>query len=338
MVPLQSVNRLLVRAGIAHFAVTERAGLRALMEVARVAPEEIDESVVAFEFAARINAAARIDHIDTAFALLTTSSEKEAQSLARTLDGHNRTRQREVAATAKEAIAEVDKEERVPDVIVLVNETWPIAMLGIVANRLLDRYHRPVFLFSIRGDMARASARSIPGFDLTKAIEACGGKDLFEDFGGHPMAAGCTIRKDWLPLFRERILSYAKKQLTEALLMPTLDIDLEVQAHEVSPELAAWFERLAPFGMGNPRPLVVAKNLEVLEVRAVGRGKKGAKLQLVGNGGGRIVTALARDADRLPSLRAGDRIDVVGELRQDTWRGRKEVALAIVDIKQHAEA
>ena len=323
LVPLEGPNRILVALGLRVLRDAPRLGLRKLMKIARVDAGRADTDTVAFELAPRINAASRMDHANTAFALLAANDEEEAETLAKTLDRHNRARQKKMQEMLVQAEQEVADLERVPEVILVAQEGWSRALVFGVAARLTDRYHRPVFAFALQDGVARGSARSVPGFDLVAAMRAAGGNELFQEFGGHAMAAGATLRAPWLPLLRERLQAYGRTHVTETMMQPVLEIDLELQPHEVSSELLVWFERLAPFGKGNPRPRLFIRDLTTLEARRFGRGEGRYALRFSPLHGGRVISATAtkRVVGDGAGVRAGDRIDIVGELRPD-WKHR----------------
>jgi single-stranded-DNA-specific exonuclease len=319
LVPLEGLNRLLLRLGISALRETERVGLRMLYRVARLAPRTIDEETIAFDIAPRLNAASRMDHSDVAYALLTTKEKEEAEKLARDLDRQNRARQRAVAALLREAEDMLAAMPRVPEAIVLWGEKrFSESLLSLVASKLIERYARSVFLCAIVGENARCSGRSVEGIDLIKAMRACGGEELFSRFGGHAMAAGCTIKAEWLPLFRERLQRYAEEH-RPAISPAILTADLVIRPHEVSPELLAWFDELGPFGKGNPRPLVAMRNLIVLGVRKGGRGARRTIVRVAEAHGGRVIEAFLEDHEEIPPLRGGDEVDLMGEIVGRRW-------------------
>lgn len=332
MVPLQGANRTVLRLGLGALQRTERPGLQALFEASSLTSSSLNAHALAFDVGPRLNAASRFDHTDTAFALLTTTDKDEAEKIAKQMNRQNRLRQKELAAVTSEALAGIEEND-LPPVIVMAHERWSGAVLGVAASRIVQRFHRPVFLFSLRDGFARASARSIPGFDLVRAMRECGGRDLFEDFGGHAMAAGVTLRAEWLPLFRERIAAYAKQALTEDLLVPKLHVDLEIGAHEATLELFSWLERLAPFGKGNARPKLLMRFLTVLDLQKVGKREQAVAVRLADRRTGRSVRAIARNGVLDERVRIGDVIDLVVELRPDAWKGRNGVEVNIVDIR-----
>lgn len=332
MVPLQGPNRVLLKLGVAALQKTERQGLLALFRAAKIKQEEITEHTIAFEIAPRINAVSRVNHGSSAFALLTEKDPKEAEAYAKDMDKLNRRRQRDVRAIVTAAKEELAKTGDVPPVVILRNDKWPPTMIGISASRIRENANRPAFLCAPTPAGIRCSARAHKNFNLVEAMEACGGEELFEDFGGHPQAAGLTIREDWFDLFVERMTEYAGRTAAVAGKKPLL-IDLEVRPHEISPDLMEWLEKMRPFGKDNPRPILLIKGLEVLEKKSAGFRASGIRLRLTAAEGGRTLKAAARDASALPTFRVGDRIDMVAELRLDEFRGRPDMVLAIIDTR-----
>lgn len=353
VVPLYGLNRDLVRLGLERLRRSPQPGLAALMKVARADQETIDARSIAFDLSPRINAASRMDHANAAFALLVSKDEDEDEAFARAkkLDAHNRKRRTEAKRIVSEAAEKLDALSALPQIIVLAKRGWPRPLLSSVSPRLADRYRRPVFVFELReGGVAWGSARSIPGFDLVAAMRACGGAELFEEFGGHEAAAGCQIQTEWLPLFEERLKAYMQKMYPHGLPVPTITVDTVLMPHEVSEELLRWFDKLEPFGKGNPRPTVLVQNLEVLEAKPLGKNGNRMKLRLAGNGGGRVFTAVTQYRDNALSpvvdshavrdvrLRPGERIDVVGELRRRRWGRGNPMEFLLIDFRPTQES
>lgn len=333
MVPLLGPNRTLLKLGLAALRSTKRLGLLALFEVAKIDAATIDEHTVAFEISPRINAVSRVEHASTAFTLLMAQDEKEALVFAKNMNKLNGRRQRDVrkiVETAKEALAQTGD---VPPVVIIRNDKWPPTMIGISASRIREFASRPAFLCAPTPAGIRCSARAHKNFNLVEAMEACGGLDLFDDFGGHPQAAGLTIREDWYDLFVERMTDYAAKQIGASGGKKPLDVDIEIRPHEISPDLMQWLEKLAPFGKDNPRPTMLIRGLEVLESKSAGIRGSGVRMKLVAIEGGQTLKAAAKDAKALPAIRLGDRIDVVAELRIDSFKGRDEIVLVIIDAR-----
>lgn len=267
VVPLQDENRGFVREGLAQLSRGARCGVRALKQVAGITRDCTAETI-AFKLAPRLNAAGRLDHAILGVQLLTTESHTEAQRLAERLEQLNRERQKIEADMMSEAVAMV-KERELPPALVLASRRWHVGVVGIAAARLVERFHRPAIVIAIdENGIGKGSARTVGGFDLYQGLAAC--RDLVEAFGGHPSAAGVTVRESCLAEFRERFASVVADWTSERALVPTLHVDAEVQLSEVTTTLIKEIGALHPFGAGNPEPTFAVRGLDVMDSRTVG--------------------------------------------------------------------
>jgi single-stranded-DNA-specific exonuclease len=267
VVPLHDENRYFVREGLKLITRGSRCGLRALKLVAGL-QGPCTTGAVAFRLAPRINASGRMAHGDLGVRLLTTESEAEAKRLAEEHERLNRERQQLEQATVADALGKVDREDAAA-ALVLGTRHWSLGVVGIVAARLVERFHRPSVVLAINEHgLAKGSARSVPGFDVFMALSEC--RDLLEAFGGHPSAAGLTIREERLDEFSRRFAAVAEAWTADMPSAPTLHVDAEVSLCEVDLRLVRELERLHPFGSGNPEPTLAVRNLNILETRVVG--------------------------------------------------------------------
>ena len=267
VVPLHDENRVFVREGLALMSRGARCGLRALKQVAGVA-RDCTTDTVAFKLAPRLNAAGRMDEAMLGVQLLTTESEAEAQRLAEQLEQLNRARQQLEAEIMEEAASQVESGE-IPSGIVLASRGWHLGVVGIVAARMMERYHRPTIVIAINDQgIGKGSARTVAGFDLYQGLTAC--RDLLVAFGGHPSAAGVTIQEARLPEFAERFAEVAGAWARDTQAVPTLHVDSEVHLEEVTLQLIREIGTLHPFGAGNPEPTFAVKCLDILNARVVG--------------------------------------------------------------------
>ncbi|MBA5867659.1 MAG: single-stranded-DNA-specific exonuclease RecJ [Nitrospira sp. CR1.3] len=269
VVPLHDENRGFVREGLAQLSRGSRCGIRALKQVAGVTKDCTAETI-AFKLAPRLNAAGRLDHALLGVQLLTTESPAEAQRLAERLEQLNRERQRIEADMMSEAVAIVKaQEQELPAALVLASRRWHVGVVGIAAARLVERFHRPTIVIAVdEQGVGKGSARTVGGFDLYQGLAAC--RDLVEAFGGHPSAAGVTLRESGLEKFRERFTGVAAAWASGRTMVPTLHVDVELQLAEVTARLIQEIGALHPFGAGNPEPTFAVKGLEVMESRTVG--------------------------------------------------------------------
>jgi single-stranded-DNA-specific exonuclease len=329
VVPLVGENRALAAAGLRALARTSRPGLLALMQSSRVDPAAVDATSVAFRLAPRINAAGRLGRPDLALELLLTDDRAEATALAAKLEELNRERQGVEERILRDAIDKVEAaspNERAHRGYVLWNETWHEGVIGIVASRLVERYHRPVVLIARSGDGWKGSGRSIPDFDLHSGLAACG--EHLERFGGHRAAAGLTIESDRLEAFAAAFARHADVELRDVDLRPLTTVDAIVPAGALTLELAQELDRLAPFGLGNPEPTLLVASVEATAASTVGEGKhlRFRVRQHGRDGGSAIAFGLGAQLDRLD---AATRFDLAFRLKENRWNGTTAPQLVV---------
>ncbi len=263
VVPLVGENRILAHFGLELLTNSQRTGIVALKDVSGLKNKRLNAYHISFVLAPRINAAGRLETADIAVELLLTRSPSEAIELARRLNELNSRRQQiesRIYERAKAVIAEdPDWESRYS--FVIAQDGWHPGVIGIVASKLCQEYHRPVFLIALDGDTGRGSGRSIEDVDLMKALDAC--RDLIETFGGHSQAAGLKIRRDRTFEFAQAFEQAVKEQLGERMPTPTLWIDAYVEPEQLTVELAREIERFEPTGIGNPEPTLAIKSCPV---------------------------------------------------------------------------
>lgn len=264
IVPLVDENRLLVRHGLKFLADTKNKGLHALMEVAQV-KGPLTSADVGFRIGPRINAAGRMDRPEDALATLTTTDSDEAAALADTLDGHNKDRQSEELRIHKEALEMLETEHDPADpVIVLGSRDWHPGVVGIVASRMMRRFHKPTFIIAIDDQgIGKGSGRSIGGVSLMDAINA--NRDLLEAGGGHAMAAGISVHEDKMAAFRKGFADFVTTNVSEEDRLPRLHLDAEIDFPELSLDFLKSYELLQPFGSANPEPLFMTREVWLTE-------------------------------------------------------------------------
>jgi single-stranded-DNA-specific exonuclease len=331
VVPLLDENRGLVAAGLKRLAITSNPGLRSLMSAARVDPATVDAGAIGFRLAPRINAAGRLGHPGTALELLLTDEAKEADRLAGELETLNRDRQAVEDRILREALAQVaewpDAKERRRG-YVLAGEDWHRGVIGIVASRLVERFHRPVVLIAGGEEEWTGSGRSIPAFDLHGALGAC--SDLLGRWGGHRAAAGLSIRPENLEEFGEAFAARAAEDLSEEDLAPVVHVDAVVRGTELTLDLCAELERLAPFGLVNPGVTLLAVGCELSELGAVGEGKH-LKLAVKADGARSGAIAFGQGS-QLDRFRRPVRYDVAFKLAANHWNGTVSPQLVVKRI------
>jgi single-stranded-DNA-specific exonuclease len=331
VVPLLDENRGLVAAGLKRLAVTSNPGLRALMEAARVDPATIDAGAIGFRLAPRINAAGRLGHPGTALELLLTDDAKEADRLAGELETLNRDRQAVEDRILREALAQVaewpEAKQRRRG-YVLAGEDWHRGVIGIVASRLVERFHRPVVLIAGGEEEWTGSGRSVPAFDLHGALGACA--SLLGRWGGHRAAAGLSIRPENVDAFAEAFAARAAEELAEDDLAPVVHVDAVARGTELNLGLCEELERLAPFGLGNPGVTLLAVGCELSELGAVGEGKH-LKLAVKADGARSGAIAFGQGS-QLDRYRRPVRYDVAFKLAANHWNGTVSPQLVVKRI------
>jgi single-stranded-DNA-specific exonuclease len=321
VVPLVDENRGLAAAGLRTLAATGRPGLQALMRCAGVDPATVDSGSVGFRLAPRINAAGRLGRPDVALELVLTEDAREAKHHAEVLEELNRDRQAVEERILREATAAVDamsEPRRRRRGYVLWSEDWHEGVIGIVASRLVERFHRPIVLITRSHDGWKGSGRSIASFDLHGALAAC--SEHLERFGGHRAAAGLSITEENLEPFFEAFAAHADARLTEDELFEVVRVDAVVSARDLTLELAEELAQLAPFGLGNPEPTLLVPATEAVAPATVGDGKHlRFRVRQHGRDAG---TAIAfGQGKQLDRLRATGRFDVAFRLKENHWNG-----------------
>lgn len=334
VVPLGGENRILVRHGLAGMFAEPTVGLRALMEVSGcLGKRRLTAGNIGFNMGPRINAAGRLERAMKAVEMLTTDDTVVAREIAAELDRCNSKRQEvehSIVAEAKQMIAAQGGIEG-RGAIVLGKEGWHPGVVGIVASRLVELYHRPAIVVALGDEIGQGSARSIPGLDLYQAILAC--SEGLLGFGGHTAAAGLRLPSAHLPAFAERFDQYCRTALTAEQLRKVLWIDAEVPLAMLSTHLVETLEMLEPHGIGNPKPLLLASGVRILgEPRAVGERKNHLQLRL--SQGSAVVKAIAWNmAERGKPLVANTLCSLVFHPSINEWNGRREVQLEVKDFQ-----
>ncbi len=328
LMPLRGENRCLVRKGIAALANTSRLGLRALLEVSGTDPSSLDAHALSFRLAPRINAAGRLRRADAALELLLTADAGRAQEIAAELDALNAERRAVEERITWEAEAQVAR-YGARNAYVLASEGWHPGVIGIVASRVVERYHRPAILVALDADRpAQGSGRSIPGFDLLGALHATA--ELLDRYGGHRMAAGLTIARDNVELLAEAFERHACAVLNDELLTPVERVDAIASAADLGLGLAEELAALEPHGVANPRPRLLIPGVRFDSACAMGDGRH-ARFEAV-SGGARARAVAFGCGGRVPGG-AGEALDATFALERNEWRGVVEPRLVLRHAK-----
>ena len=325
LAPLRDENRTIVKEGLRQLSARKRIGIRALTQAASLRSQEIKTRHVGFILGPRINASGRMSSASTALRLLLTTHEREAASLAQILEQENRERREEEKKVVKEAMEQVERtvnfaRERI---LVTAQEGWHAGVIGIVASRLVERYHRPALVIALQEEKGKGSGRSIPSFHLFKALEAA--REFLLEFGGHEQAAGFSIHRDQIPSLRKKLNEYSQDTYPPDIFLKSIDIDLEITLSHLTPQFFKELELLEPHGVGNPKPVFLTRGLWV---------KNKTKTGIWVTDGSLIYevviperTGLSLDAE------AGARFDLVYTVGRKRWGGEEVVVLEAKDAK-----
>ncbi|MFH0855756.1 MAG: single-stranded-DNA-specific exonuclease RecJ [Candidatus Omnitrophota bacterium] len=330
VVSLTGENRVIAKEGLARISKTKRPGLRALIDGAGIRNKTFTTTSVSFILAPRLNASGRMDSAEASLSLLLSSDFQEAQALARTLEQHNRARQKIEARIMEEAEDIINKEVNFKEhkVIVVAKEDWHRGVLGIVAAKLADRFYRPAIVISLNDKMCKGSGRSIKNFHLFHALGEC--RQFLEAFGGHAHAAGLTITRESIGDFRKSLNELAREKMSLEDLLPGLDIDMELSLSDLNEELAGELEKLEPFGTANPEPLFYTRGLKLK-----GEPQKLARQTLkfwVGDGEASVQVIGFGMEPLCANLVEAKTIDIVYALRMDNWLDNSSIILEAKDI------
>ncbi|WP_043933994.1 single-stranded-DNA-specific exonuclease RecJ, partial [Bacillus sp. EB01] len=333
LVSLKGENRLIAKKGIEKLKSTKNIGIKAIFKVAGVELQTINEETIGFSLAPRINAVGRLEHASMAVDLLLSDNMGEAEELAHEMDSLNKERQAIVQSITLEAIEQVDKEFPTDSnkVLVVGKEGWHAGVIGIVASKLVERYYRPVIVLSYDREkgLAKGSARSIPGFDLFKNLSTT--RELLPHFGGHPMAAGMTLKLEDVDELRRRLNQLAEMQMSDDDFIPVMQLDAEISISDCTLEILEELQLLAPYGMDNPKPRISIENAEISTIRKIGSDHNHLKLTLAGDE--KSVDAIGFGLGRFfDHISPASRLSIAGELSINEWNNIRKPQIMLQDI------
>ncbi len=330
VVPLTGENRIIVKEGLSRISCTKRLGLKALMETSGIKGKEITSHSISYILGPRLNASGRMDNAQVSLDLLMAEQEGTAGELARIIETHNRQRQKIEEKIMVEAQDLIEREINFKEhkVIIVAKEGWHQGVLGVVASKLADRFYRPTIIISLDKSLCRGSGRSIKNFHLFDALLEC--KDFLSAFGGHSHAVGLGIIKENIEGFKNKINDLANERLSLEDLLPSLDIDMELNLSELDAETIKELEALEPFGSANPAPLFYTKGLRLKgEPQVLGRGT----LKFWVTDGEIVHQAIGFGmAAFKDSLLKADSFGLVYKPKIDNWHGDDSVLLEARDI------
>ncbi len=332
---LRDEARNLVQRGLAALRTTPRLGLQKMYELAEIVPASLNEEHIGFVLGPRLNALGRLGDANPVVELFTTRDPVRARVLAAQMENYNAQRQllSSQVTQAAEAKLRADPSLLTEPVIILDHPSWPGGVVGIVASRLAERYHKPtIIFFTPPGEPARGSARSIEGINITAAIAEH--QDLLLKFGGHPMAAGLALEQEKLPEFRKRLNQTVAQMMKDIDIEPSIQIDAWLDLSAITLELAQALEALAPFGPGNAKPILASRNVKLRSAASIGRNQEHRRL-VVEDEAGNTQTVLWWDSADL-DLPQGV-FDLAYTVRAAQWQGEIGVQLTLIAFRQTAE-
>jgi single-stranded-DNA-specific exonuclease len=324
VMPMLGENRILTKFGIEGLRRSSRPGLLAMYEEAGISPHQISTYEIGFIIGPRLNAMGRLEHALDSLRILLTRDPARAKELAKKLGATNEERRRRTLTQlghARESIGDGSREK----LWVVSHDSYEQGIIGLIAGRLTDEWHRPVIAISEGQDLSRGSARSISGFNVVQAIAEA--KELLVTYGGHPQAAGFTIETKNIPAFRKKLQRYIETKVHEDDLRKQLIIDAEIKPDEINMELARQIERFAPFGVENPQPTFITKGLAVGAMRLLSEGKH-IRVDLGG-----FETIGFGMGERGAEIRPDMRVNAVFNLEINNWQDRERLQLKLRDFK-----
>ncbi len=338
LVPLTGENRTLTKFGLEKLRKTKRPGLLALFEEAALDPSEIDVYEVGHIICPRLNAMGRLEYAMDSLRLVCTKNSNRALELARKLGETNRQRQGLTQQTVTHARQQVSL-GTLPNgapykkLLFIAHETYQQGVIGLVAGKLVEEFYRPAIVLSKGAEYTKASARSVSGFNIIEFIRNA--SEFLVDAGGHPMAAGFTVETSKLEILQKRLEDMAETLLDEEVLTRKLRVDSELPLSFVSQKLFDSIQKLSPFGMGNPEPTFVSRDVTIEEMRLVGRDRNHLKICLSDPNTSKIDCIAFGFGSLSQSLAIGDRVDVVYTIAEDRWNGNRKMQLKIKDIRKN---
>lgn len=331
LVPLVDENRLISKLGLKALEHSANPGIQALKKVCGI-EGKVSAYHVGFGIGPRINASGRLETADRAVKMFITNNPEDAEKYAYELDMLNKERQdlvEAIAAEAEQLVLAMPEEET--NVLVVAKEGWNEGVIGIVASRLVEKFYRPAIVLSVKADenKAKGSARSIAGFNMYEALTEC--DDILPHYGGHPMAAGMTLAVSDVPELRRRLNELARDWLTKEDYIPITKVDAVCRLADANLETIEQLERLAPFGVGNPSPRILIEDVEIVDLRIIGKDGNHIKCQFHQDG----VTLDGigfKMADISADLSLRDEANIVGELAVNEWNNQRRVQFILKDL------
>ncbi|WP_138479723.1 single-stranded-DNA-specific exonuclease RecJ [Dyadobacter bucti] len=333
IVPITGENRILAFYGLKRLNASPRSGIKALIEIAGITGT-LDITNVVFGLGPRINAAGRIKHAKEAVKLLLSEVEEEAAEFAQEINKHNSERRNFDSSITEQALFMIENDDWFANAksTLLYKEDWHKGVIGIVASRCIEKYHRPTIILTLSHGKATGSARSVPGFDVYEAIEECA--DLLEQYGGHTFAAGLTLPLDNLEAFKIRFNEIVSSRILPDQLIPMINIDMLLDLDSLSPKFYNILRQMGPFGPGNMTPVFESRNLSIAGKPVIMK-EKHIKFDVRQNGSPTYTAVGFGMAQFYPDLVNGRPFSICYTLEENNFRDKKTLQLSLKDIKLH---
>ena len=323
--PVTGLTRSIIKHGLEELKFTKRHGLNQLITQSAIKKESISSYTIAFQIAPRLNATGRLENGIESLRLLCTRDKLRAARLANKIEEINKKRQSTVSDAIKKAEENLNQKNK----LILVQGEFNEGIIGLIASKITEKYNKPSIVLSVGEKVSKASARSIANFNIINAIKKF--EDLIIEGGGHPMAAGFSIINDNIKDFEDNITKFANKNIKEADLVNTFEIDLELQLSSLTTDLINQIEALEPFGIGNPRPKFLTKSVNLDKVKKIG--KNNNHLSFYVNKGEIFFKGLLfNHEDNLPD---GTSYDIAYQPSINEWNGKVNIELILKDLKNH---
>ncbi|MBI4646388.1 MAG: single-stranded-DNA-specific exonuclease RecJ [Bacteroidia bacterium] len=336
IVPIVNENRILVYYGLKMINENPRIGIKSIIDISRLDKKEVEVNDIVFRIGPRINAAGRIESGQRSVDLLICSDKEEADKIALEIDNHNETRKNIDLQITEEAIKIIDSDEILKNrkTTVLFNPAWHKGVIGIVASRVMETYYKPTILLTEHNGLATGSARSVQGFDIYSAINAC--SDLLENFGGHTYAAGLSMKVENVPLFQEKFEEVVSKTIDNKLLIQQIEVDTKLRLNDITPKLYRIIKQFRPFGPENMKPVFISEFVHDKGTgRIVGKEREHLKLDIMeGYHSDRIYPAIAfNQANHFETIKYRIPFNICYSLEENEFMGNVTLQIKVRDIK-----
>ncbi|GBU08352.1 single-stranded-DNA-specific exonuclease RecJ [Bacteroidales bacterium] len=335
IVPITGENRILAHFGLKQLNSNPNKGLKGIIDICGLSNKHISMSDIVFKIGPRINASGRMMNGKEAVDLLLAKDAASAKEKSKNIDQYNDDRRELDKKTTDEAHALIEENPEILNnkIIVIFKPNWHKGVIGIIASRLTEKYYKPTIVMTLSNGFITGSARSITGFDIYKAIESS--KDILENFGGHPFAAGMTLKEEILDTFKNRLESYADEFMIEEQMTQTLDIDATLDFMEINQKLIRDLNRMNPLGPNNPKPIFCTLNVKDYGTsKLVGKEQEHIKLEMIDNSSTNTIQAIAFGMHRhIKAIKNMDNFDICYTIEENTYNNKTSIQLMTKNIR-----